>query len=161
MQVRVWTTEATQLLGHAEATQLLGHSPFRAPDIRAPSLPEERYWLLPGGLCLSTWGSHLWSWISQRLVCAGESADYRSYTASGTGRSYTASGIGPVSGLYLLLGGRSECQISVHLPCKRRACLQRVLWPLKLRRELDSQVCWQRLTESWEEQAPTRDNYNN
>jgi hypothetical protein len=23
----------------------------------------------------------------------------------------------------------------VHLPCQRRACLQRVLWPLKLRRE--------------------------
>jgi hypothetical protein len=100
----------------------------------------------------NTWGSHLGSWIPQRLVCAGESADYRSYTASG---------IGPVSGLHLQPGGRSKCQISVHLPCKKRVCLQRVLWPLKLRRELDSQVCWQRLTESWEEQASTRDNYNN
>jgi hypothetical protein len=28
----------------------------------------------------------------------------------------------------------------VHLHCKRRACLQRVHWPLKLRRELVSQV---------------------
>jgi hypothetical protein len=27
----------------------------------------------------------------------------------------------------------------VHLPCKRRTCLQRVLWTLRLRRELDSQ----------------------
>jgi hypothetical protein len=36
----------------------------------------------------------------------------------------------------------------VHLPCKRRACLQRVLWTLKLRRELHSQICWQSLTES-------------
>jgi hypothetical protein len=31
----------------------------------------------------------------------------------------------------------------VHLPCKRRACLQRLLWPLRLRKELDSQDCWQ------------------
>ena len=54
----------------------------------------------------------------------------------------TDSGTGPVSGLHLLPGGKSECQISVHLPCKRRACLQRVLWPLKLRRELVSQICW-------------------
>jgi hypothetical protein len=38
--------------------------------------------------------------------------------------------------------GRSEGQISVQLPCKRRACLQRVLQPLKLRRELVSKVCW-------------------
>jgi hypothetical protein len=45
----------------------------------------------------STWGSHFGSWISQRLVCAGESVDYRSYTASGTGRSDTASGAEPVS----------------------------------------------------------------
>jgi hypothetical protein len=40
------TAEATQLLGQAEATQFLGQTPFRAPDIRATSLPEER--CLPG-----------------------------------------------------------------------------------------------------------------
>jgi hypothetical protein len=45
-------------------------------------------------------------------------------------------------GLHLRPWGRSECQISVHLPCKRKAYLQRVLWPLKLRRDLVSQVCW-------------------
>ena len=56
-------------------------------------------------------------------------------TASGTGQSDTTSGTGPVSGLHLLPGGRSECQISVHFPCKRKACLQRVLRPLRLRRE--------------------------
>jgi hypothetical protein len=39
----------------------------------------------------------------------------------------TASGTGPVSGLHLLPGGRSEQQISVHLSCKKRACLQTVL----------------------------------
>jgi hypothetical protein len=125
--VRVWTTEATQLLGQAEATQLLGQTPFRAPDIWVPSAPEERCLPHPGGLCWSTWGRHLWSWISQRLVCACESADNRSNTASGIGRSNTASGADPVSGLHLRPGGRFKRQISVHLPCKRRACLQRVL----------------------------------
>jgi hypothetical protein len=51
VQVRVQTTEATQLLGLAEATQLLAQTPFPAPDIQAPSLPEERYLPCPGGLC--------------------------------------------------------------------------------------------------------------
>jgi hypothetical protein len=61
------------------------------------------------------------------------------------------------SGLHPQPGGRAEHQTSVHLPCQRRACLLRVLWPLGLRRELDSKECWQRLTESQEEQAPARD----
>jgi hypothetical protein len=39
----------------------------------------------------------------------------------------TANGTGPVLSLHLLPGGRSERQVSVHLPCKRRACLQGVL----------------------------------
>ena len=83
---------------------------------------------LPGrALPSRTWGSHLRSWIPQRLVCTGESADYRSYTASETGRIDTASGTGPVLGLHCQSVGRSERQISVHLPCKRRSCLQRVL----------------------------------
>jgi hypothetical protein len=47
-----------------------------------------------------------------------------------------------VSGTQLLPGGRFEHQISGHLPCKKRACLQRIIWPLRLRRELVSQVCW-------------------
>ena len=54
----------------------------------------------------------------------------------------TASGTGPVSSFHLLPRGRSTHQISVHLPCKRISCLQRVLKSLKLRRELVSQVCW-------------------
>jgi hypothetical protein len=82
VQVRVRTTEATQLLGQAEATQLLGQTLLRASDIQAPSLPEERCLPRPGGLCRSqrdgTWGSHLGSQISQRQVCTGESMDYRS-----------------------------------------------------------------------------------
>jgi hypothetical protein len=48
----------------------------------------------------------------------GESADFRGNTPSGTG---------PVSGFRFQPGGRSERQTSVHLLCKRRACLQRVL----------------------------------
>jgi hypothetical protein len=98
VQVRVWTTETTQLLGQAEVTQLLGQTPFRAPNIRAPSLPEERCLPLTGGLCQSTWMSHLGSWIPQRLICTGESVDYRSYTASRKGRSDTASAADPFSG---------------------------------------------------------------
>jgi hypothetical protein len=49
--------------------------PNQAPDIRAPSLPEER---CPGGLWRSTGGSHLGFRIPPRLVCRGESVDYRS-----------------------------------------------------------------------------------
>jgi hypothetical protein len=66
---------------------------------RAPSLPEERCLPHPGGLCHSIRGRHLGSWIPLRLVCAGVSVDYRSYTDSG---------ISTVSGLHLLPGGRSE-----------------------------------------------------
>jgi hypothetical protein len=37
------------------------------------------------------------------------------------------SGTGPVSGLHLLPGGKSQQQISVPFLCKSKACLQRVL----------------------------------
>ena len=46
-----------------------------------------------------------------------------------------------VRGTQLLPGIRFEHQVSGYLPCKKRACLQRILCPLKLRRELPSQVC--------------------
>jgi hypothetical protein len=58
--------------------QLLRQTPFWAPDIRAPSLPEERCPQSPGKFCQRTWRSHLGSWIPLRLVCASESIDYRS-----------------------------------------------------------------------------------
>jgi hypothetical protein len=123
----VWNKEATQLLRQAEVTQLLRQTPFMEPDMWAPFLPEERCLPHLGGLCQSTQGSHLGSWIPQRQVCTAESLDYRSYTASGASRSNTASGTGPISGLHLQPGVRSKWQISVHLHCKRRACLQRGL----------------------------------
>ena len=58
--------------------QLLRQTLFRAPDIWAPYLPEERCPPHQGGLCWSTWGHHLGSQIPLRLDCAGESVDYRS-----------------------------------------------------------------------------------
>jgi hypothetical protein len=61
------------------------------------------------------------------------------------------------SGLHPQAGGITEPQTSVYLPCQRRAGLQQVYWSLGLRRELDSQECWQRLTKSQGEQAPSRD----
>jgi hypothetical protein len=55
------------------------------------------------------------------------------------------------------LRSQIKAQTSGHLPWKKRAWLQRVLWPLGLRWVLDSQECGHRLTESQEEQAPARD----
>jgi hypothetical protein len=46
-------------------------------------------------------------------------------------------------------------------PARGKLGQKRLPWPLRLKRELDSQDCWQKLTESQEEQAPARDNYNN
>jgi hypothetical protein len=92
-QVRAQTAEATQLLGQAEVTYLLGQTPFQAPDIQAPSPPQERY---PHGraltaragegaiLCPRSLGDH-------PVQVESEQADCRSDTASGTGRSYRAS----------------------------------------------------------------------
>jgi hypothetical protein len=102
-------------------------------------------------LCLSRWGSHLGSQIPQILVCTGESVDYRSYTASGD-RQKLQSFLDrfcfrPLSSA----STQAWTPDIVHLPCKRRACMQRVLWTLRLRRELDSQVCWQRITELQED----------
>jgi hypothetical protein len=71
------------------------------------------------------WGSHLVSQVPWRPVCLGQLTDCGVNTSSGTG---------PVSGTHLQSGGKFEHQTSVHLPCKRRADLQRVLWQLRLMR---------------------------
>jgi hypothetical protein len=115
-RVNEWNADAAQVLGQAEATQLLEQTLFPAPDIG--HFPHQRRGVCQGGLwppeqvrepsCVH---------VPWRPVCAGEHADRRGNTSSGKG---------PVSGLHLQPGGRSECQIFVHLPCKRRACLQRV-----------------------------------
>ena len=47
-----------------------------------------------------------------------------------------------VSGTQLLPGVWFEHQISGYLPCKKRACLQRILCPLKLRRVLPSRSAY-------------------
>ena len=54
-----------------EATELLRQAPFQAPDIQAPSLPEERCPPGPRGHCLSICQKHLGSQILPRLVCTG------------------------------------------------------------------------------------------
>ena len=133
-QVRVWTTEANSFWDSQEAQSFSG-SPLFGPQISG-HLPVQRIGVHLAQECFA-WVSavdilvpghhhsilHRWECGLQRL------------TASVTGQSNTASGTGPILGLPLCPGGRSKCQISVHLPCKRRACLQRVLWPLKLRGE--------------------------
>jgi hypothetical protein len=90
-QVREWTAEANSFLDR-QNPELLRQSSFRAPDIRAPFLPEKRCPPCPGGLYHSTWGRHLGSKIPPRLVCTGESVNYRSYT-----NSWTSSVSGPSS----------------------------------------------------------------
>jgi hypothetical protein len=131
-QLRVQTAEATQLLGQAEVTQLLGQTSFWAPDIWASFLARGEVTAWEGSDCQRRYESHFVSPVPQRSVCAGDHAECRGNTSSGTG---------PVSGIHLQLGGRSERQIFVHLPCKRRACLQRVFCPLTVRNKLDSQDC--------------------
>jgi hypothetical protein len=99
----------------AETTQLLGQALFWVPDIWAPSPPEERW---PPGRALTTRAGKGTILCPRSLgVCAGEHTNCRGNISSWTD---------PVSGHHLQPGGRSECQTSVHLPCKRRACLKRV-----------------------------------
>jgi hypothetical protein len=115
-RVSEWTTEATQLLRKAEANSFWDRS--RSGLQTSRHLPNQERGVNLGGLCQSRRGSHLVSPVPWRPVCAGECADCRGNSSSGTG---------PVSGLHLQPGGRSKCQISVHLPCKRRACLRSTL----------------------------------
>jgi hypothetical protein len=81
--------EATLLLGQAEVTQLLGQTPFQAPEIQIPSLPEER--CLPGKVLTTKAGE-------RAILC-------------------------PV----FFRDQSMQVSISVHLPWKRRASMQRIL----------------------------------
>jgi hypothetical protein len=73
-------------------------------------------------LCQSTWGSHLGSRIPPRLVSFCDGPKLQSFWDRTCFRPSSSA------------GGMSKCQVSVHLPCKR-TCLQKVIWPLKLREE--------------------------
>jgi hypothetical protein len=124
-------------------------SPEDFPHCRHPSTPRiritEESWpperaLTPG----LRWEHHLVCQVSQKPVRAGEFKGYRSNRASWTGSLWA----------FIL---SQETQTSRHLPCNRSTCLQRELWLQRLRGELDTQECWQRLTEKQEEQAPARD----
>ena len=101
VKVRVWTTKADSFWDGLRSNCFWGrpHCGLQTSG----HLPCQRRGVCHAREgCQSTRGSRLWSGISQRLDCVGESANYRSCTASVTGRSSTASGTGPVSGLHLL-----------------------------------------------------------
>jgi hypothetical protein len=117
--VRVQTTEGT--------TQLLGQTPFRDPDIWAPSPPEEKG---PPGRALTAWAGEGAIW------CPWSLGDQSVQVSAQTTEATHLLGQSLFPDLYLHPGGRSERQTLVDLVC-------RVLWPLRLRRELDSQDCWQ------------------
>jgi hypothetical protein len=135
----------------SEAAELLGEGTFGPSssamrqswelDFWAPSPPKESR---PPGRALTPgprWEHHLVSWVSQRPVHIEE------HRASWTGflRAFIFS---------------KEADFSIRPLCtfpERGELACRVLWALGLRRELDSQDCWQRLAELQEEQAPARD----
>ena len=75
----MWSTEATQLLGQAEGTQLLGQTLFKALDIQAPSLPEER--CLPRRALTTRAGKRD---ILCPLSLEGQSVQMRVHTAEAT-----------------------------------------------------------------------------
>ena len=103
------TTEATQLLGQAEATQLLGQTPSQTPDILGsfPARGEVSTW---EGSARAGEGATPGPQMPQRVVCTGDSADYRSNTASGISRSDTQ----------LMDRPHFWIQPSRHLPCQRK-----------------------------------------
>jgi hypothetical protein len=117
-QVRVWTAEANSFWDRQNTQSFWGRPSFEPQT--SGLHPCQRRGIRPAreGCATVVWWRHLGSQIPPRLLWTGESVDYRSYTDSGASS---------VSDLHLLPGGRSEHQISVHLPCKRRACLQRGL----------------------------------
>jgi hypothetical protein len=106
----------------------------------------------------SRWGSHLVSRVPLRPVCTGKFVDCRGWQS----RLQKQHSFWDRQKQHSFWDRpHFRLQISGYLPHQRRACLLRVLWPQRLRREMDSQDCWQRLTESQEEEAPARENYNN
>jgi hypothetical protein len=130
----------------AEATQLLGQTPFWVPDIWALSLPEERW---PPGKALTAWAGE------GAILYRGSLRDHFVQVIVQTAEATHLLG----QALFQAFIFSQEAGLDARPLCNFPA--QRVLWPLRLWRELDSQDCWERLTESQEEQAPAKDNYNN
>jgi hypothetical protein len=94
------------------ATELLRQAPFQAPDIRALSLPEER--CLPGKALMARAGE-------RAILCPVSLRDKSVQVSMQTAEE-----------MHLLRQALFWAfifneEISVHLPCKKRACLQRVL----------------------------------
>jgi len=140
-QVRAWTTEANSFWDRKKPRSFWDRHGFRHQTSGQLHARGEVF-TLPGRVLPEHLREPSWFQDSSKTSLCRWECGLQKLTASGTGRRNTDSGTGPVLGLHLLPEGRSESQIFVYLPCKRRACLQRGLWPLKLRRELVSQVCW-------------------
>jgi hypothetical protein len=125
-------------------------------DNHTPSWWEHRVPLGPRGLCLRPRREPPWLRDSSEGRLHGWGCGIKRPAVSGTGESHRASEAAPSSapdnrppswpeqhslgerscfGPSSSARRRSKHQITVHLPWKRRACLQRLLWPLKLRGE--------------------------
>ena len=117
-------------LGQAEATQLLGQSLFQAPDIRAPSLPEER--------CLPK--RALPTRADERVIlCPASLGDKSVQVSVQTAEATHLLGWT----LFRAFIFRQEAGLNAICLCTfpaRGDLACRVLGPLRLRRELDSQV---------------------
>jgi hypothetical protein len=125
-QVRVWTTEANSFWNRWEPQSFWGSSIF-GPQISG-HLPGQRIDVHPARVGFA-WTSAadivvpglLWVYSAQVRVWTTEANSF-----------WDKSCFGPSSSARR----EAEYQISVHLPCKKGTCLQRVLWPLKLRGEI-------------------------
>ena len=95
-------------------------APFSATDNRPPSWSEHRCPHSPGGFCLTFRGGHLDSGTPQRAVCRPKQHSFWEKIL-----------------FWAFIFGQEEVQTPDNCapPWKRRACLQRLLWPLKLREE--------------------------
>jgi hypothetical protein len=113
--------------GAGESHRASEAAPFSAPDNQPPSWSEHRYPPGPGGFCLRFLGSHLGSGTPWKVVYTGESVDYWNNGFCDRLKQHSfweRSCFGPSSSARR----RSKHQITVHLPWKRRPCLQRLLW---------------------------------
>jgi hypothetical protein len=80
VQVRVWTTEAKKLTAYETGRSDTTSEADPVSGSRIRNLLCQRRGVCPAreGLCWSTWGRNLGSQIPLRLVCRGESVEYRS-----------------------------------------------------------------------------------
>jgi hypothetical protein len=125
-------TQRPAVSGTGESHRASEAAPFSAPDNRPPSWSEHRCLPGPVGFCLRFRGSHLGSGTPRKVVYTGESVDY--WNNGFCDRSKQL--LGKIL-FWAFIFGQEEVQTPDNSapPWKRRPCLQRLLWPLKLRGE--------------------------